>query len=308
LAVAPRCWNQQRAFSSKAQEPDESEHWEARLKEALKKLDESTTTTSPETWTASLEEVRDCYVSLGYLEDAVAVEKRLLGLAKEKREQADCHHRLGSLQLQMQHFADARRYYQLALALFYEIHGQESFHREMGKLLVGLGGICVHQGEPEQALPFLAQAEEHYRNHGMRVTGSQMITSDPHPEISVVLGNQALIHRMMGQHQVAIEKYKEMLVFLQHYESHDEEKRDQVQLQIADCLFAINQLGPALDHFQTLLENVKRRRGGEETAHEGVLRHHIGLIHSKQVRPYVLQLEVALLLSHILIQVSCPYF
>jgi tetratricopeptide (TPR) repeat protein len=249
------------------------------------------------------------------LDDATAVEMKLLELfandKDDQREQADCYHRLGSLQLQMQHFADARRYYQLALALFYEIHGRDSFHREMGKLLVGLGGICVHQGDPERALPLLAQAEEHYRQHGRRVTDpvimDSTITSDiddidddididdidgPHPEISVVLGNQALIHRMMGQHQVAIEKYKEMLVFLDRYETHNEEKKHEVQLQIADCLFAVNQLGPALDHFQILLDNLKspsRRRGDdEETAQEGVLRYHIGVIHSKQVRTYVL--------------------
>jgi tetratricopeptide (TPR) repeat protein len=286
-------------FSSKAPgdepSPDESEQWEARLTEALKRAhDESI---APETWTSSLEEVRDCHVNLGHWEDAIAIEKKLLEVApKETREQADCYHRLGSLELQMQHFAEARRYYHLALAIFYDIHGQDSFHRDMGKMLVGLGGICVHQGDsPELALPLLAQAEEHYRNHGMSVTTDTTIKpNSPHPEISVVLGNQALIHRMMGQHQVAIEKYKEMLVFLHQYESDNEEKRDDVQLQIADCLFAVNQLSPALDHFETLLENVKRRsrRGGGEdetettatTAHEGVLRHHIGVIYSKQVR------------------------
>lgn len=313
LVVVPKLWNPQqqqhqrrRGCSSsssarKALEPDEdesSELWEARLTKALQQLDDCTVGTET-TWTAPslLEEVRDCYVSLGRLEDAMTMEMKLLELAKDQREQADCYHRLGSLQLQMQHFADARRYYQLALALFYEIHGKDSFHREMGKLLVGLGGICVHQGDPERALPLLAQAEEHYRQHGRRVTDpvimDSSITSDdddidgddgPHPEISVVLGNQALIHRMMGQHQVAIEKYKEMLVFLDQYESHNEEKKHEVQLQIADCLFAVNQLGPALDHFQILLDNLKSRRGDEETAQEGVLRYHIGVIHSKQVR------------------------
>jgi tetratricopeptide (TPR) repeat protein len=170
----------------------------------------------------------------------------------------------------------------------------------MGKMLIGLGGICLHRGDfPQEALPYLEQAEMHYSYHGMCIDNDdtkgeqQQQPPDPHPEISVVFNNQALIYRMMGQHHVAIEKYKKMLVFCEKYESDNEEKRDHIQLQIADCLFSVNQLSPSLDYFQTLLQNEltrqeRRRHGGEEnstsTSQEGMLRYHIGVIHSKQVR------------------------
>jgi tetratricopeptide (TPR) repeat protein len=174
----------------------------------------------------------------------------------------------------------------------------------MGKMLIGLGGICLHRGDfPQEALPYLEQAEMHYAYHGMCIDNDdtkgeqqqqqqQQQPPDPHPEISVVFNNQALIYRMMGQHHVGIEKYKKMLVFCEKYESDNEEKRDHIQLQIADCLFSVNQLSPSLDYFQTLLQNEltrqeRRRHGGEEnsasTSQEGMLRYHIGVIHSKQV-------------------------
>lgn len=298
VVASTRLWNQQRGLSSLDEstttttEQEQQQLWEARLKDAWKLHNNTSSSDHPERYISSLEQVRDAYVNLGSWEDAFAMEEQLLKYTEKKREQtADAYHRMGSLQLQMQRFGEARRYYQLALAVFYDLHGRQSFHRDMGKMLIGLGGICVHQGDPEQALPLLAQAEMHYANHGMSVTDDNNNTEqqpppDPHPEISVVFNNQALIYRMMGQHQMAIEKYKKMLVFCETYESDNEEKRDHVQLQIADCLLAVNQLSPALEYFQTLLQNEVRRRGGEatSTAQEGMLRHHIGVIYSKQVR------------------------
>lgn len=295
--VAPtRLWNLQRAGVSsldKSTTTDQEQLWEARLEDAWKLHNNiSSYSDNPDVYVSSLEQVRDAYVNLGCWEDAFAVEEQLLTYTdKDKREQtADAYHRMGSLKLQMQHFGEARRYYQLALGTFYDLHGRHVFHRDMGKMLIGLGGICVHQGDPEEALPFLAQAEMHYANHGMSVDNNDDINNnktvlpDPHPEIAVVFNNQALIYRMMGQHQVAIEKYKKMLVYCEKFESDNEEKRDHIQLQIADCLFTVNQLNPALEYFQTLLQNELRRQGEENsTAQEGMLRHHIGVIHSKQV-------------------------
>jgi len=273
--------NEQVPQQSTSNKDDSAQVWEECLKKALQHHKSTSVENNVNDWISSLETVRDCYVNLGYWDDALRMEEQLLDVLTELQDQADCFHRMGSLHLQLQHFDKARIMYQAALEKFYEIHGHDSFHRDMGKLLIGLGGIRVHSGNPEQALPYLAQAEEHYRNHGIRRSDSEQ--PDPHPELTTVLANQAVVHRMLGQHQVAIEKYKQIKAFVDD----DEEKKDELQFQIADCLFTLNQLSPALDHFETLLENEVRRRGGEQSAHQGALRHHIGVIHSKQVRAVV---------------------
>ena len=139
------------------------------------------------------------------------------------------------------------------------------------------------QDNPQDALPYLAQAEEHYRNHGVSRTDTTQ-PEYPHEDLVTVLANQAVVSRMLGQHQVAIDKYQEIMAWVEN----DEEKRDEVAFQIADCLFSVNQLSPALDHLTTLLQNQVQRSNASgyvsATAHEGALRHFIGVIHSKQSR------------------------
>lgn len=264
-------------------EEDSQEVWVERLKEALRKHESVSLENDKTAWIQSVETVRDCYLHLGSFADALTMEQQLLDVVDAYQDQADSLHRMGSLHLQLQHFDKAKRYYQAALDKFYTIHGHESFHKDMGKLLIGLGGICVHSGNPDQALPYLAQAEEHYRNHGISRHDTEQ--PDPHPEVTTVLANQAVVHRMLGQHQVAIDKYQEIMAFVEEENAPNKDvKRDELQFQIADCLFTLNQLSPALDHFETLLDNEIVRRGQEESSHEGVLRHFIGVIHCKQVR------------------------
>jgi tetratricopeptide (TPR) repeat protein len=257
----------------------ENEEWQDRLKEALQHHQSMSLEKDKTAWIASLEQVRDAHVHLGNWNEALNIEKQLLQHATVPRDEADCFHRMGSLHLQMQHFDIAKKMYESALAKFYEIHGSDAFHADMGKLLVGLGGICVHSNNPQDSLPYLAQAEEHYRNHGVCRTDATP-PEYPHEELVTVLANQAVVSRMLGQHQVAIDKYQEIMAWVKD----DEEKRDEVAFQIADCLFSINQLSPALDHLTTLLDNHVKRYPSGTTAHEGSLRHLIGVIHSKQSR------------------------
>jgi tetratricopeptide (TPR) repeat protein len=140
-------------------------------------------------------------------------------------------------------------------------------------------------------------------NHG---NGASAVTTAPHPDLVKCLDHQAMMYRLKGDYPTSLAKYQEALQLLQvliennndhnngmhdtdhtdHTELHD--KRQSLQLHIADVLGTMDDVEGALAMYQTILDQDRHRNNNKtdataaDPALEGVILHSMGCLHMQQ--------------------------
>ena len=261
---------------------------EIALKQALEAhqalLDDPDNATSVNT-KASLEHLRDCFEKLEYWEESFEAEVELESYANTSLELAHCIFRQGKLHMRAGNIVHANEKYQKALKMFQIERGADIHHADIGNVLVAMAGVHFHRQDPDECMGVLEEAEDHFRKHEQQPIDDRGAThnhkQDPHPDIVKCLDNQGMIYRMQGDFYSALEKFEEALAVVGHSGF---EKRQSLQMHIADMLSALDDIDSAIHYYQKILKEDKDRRGSDdETELDAVILHSIGLLHSQQV-------------------------
>lgn len=228
----------------------------------------------------SLENLRDCFEALEYWEESLHVEQELESYAGTSLELSESIFRQGKLCMRMGDPIHASEKYQRALDRFRIEHG-EIYHADVGNVLVAIAGVHYHRENPDECMQVLEEAEQHFRKHGLSQSDTYELEQDPHPDLVKCLDNQGMIFRFREDFNSALEKFEEALALV---EPNNYEKRQTLQMHIADMLSALDDVDSGIYYYQKILKEDKERRGSdEETELDAVIRHSIGLLHSQEV-------------------------
>lgn len=228
-----------------------------------------------------LERLQQAYMNLLYWGEALHVEecKCRLWYKEGTDEYADSIHAQGKLYLRQENFAEAKRLYELALDYFSSHTMAEATpqrQQQRGHVLISLAGWHFFRQDLERAMTMLEAAEP---------------LLDVNPALLVkCLDNQGLVHRMWGDFDAALDKYRQAL---QVVAGVDLEMERALQLHVADMLVALEEPDEALEIYKGLLarleeENHKRgkedggQQQGDDVGMKGVLWHNIASIHMEQ--------------------------
>jgi tetratricopeptide (TPR) repeat protein len=280
------------------QNDDELDELERALKSALE-LYQSLSPNDPRARPA-LEAVRDCYENMLYWDDALAAEQALeeLLLVEEddEEQQAARAYRRGKLYMRLQNLVEASRYYKEALNIYERIY-PESYRAEKGNVLISIAGIRFHREQLQASLQLLMEAEPHFRKHGLLQT-SEAAANDletpnlgkPHVDLVKCLQHQGLLHRTTEDFAAALNAYQEALHILETFYCSDtenvvQERRQGLQMDVADMRSALDEFDSALAMYETILSEDKERRqrngDKESTALDGVMLHSMGKINAQ---------------------------
>jgi tetratricopeptide (TPR) repeat protein len=265
---------------------------------------------SDELLQASLQELRDCYENLTYWEDALTVEQALLqDFLISETDRAASLYRQGKLHMRMQQVPDAARYYQQAIALYQAAYSSSNdndndsvlYHADIGNILISMAGVHFHRNKLDSALSVLIESEEHFRKHGQEPSRTITTNTDnnhvvPHWDLVKCLQHQGLVYRMQEDYVLALEKYQEGLQAMTSFFSvpdipNDDdkaadraEKRQSLQMDIADMHAALDEPDEALVLYETIMKEDGERREdpSQDTALDGVMLHNMGKIRAQQ--------------------------
>jgi len=278
---------------------------------------------------ASLETMRDALEALEYWEDALLIEEELEGLATCALESAACIFRQGKLLVRQELDLQGYARYQKALEIFTLEHNNRNnvaaaaaaavvdsddedddvyFHADIGNVIVAMAGVHFSQGNVDECLTTLDAAEDHFRNHGTKKSERPSFLSwtpqtEPHPDLVKCLDNQGMMLRFQEDYYGALTKYEEALDVLG---DRDVEKRQALQMHIADMLKCVDDIDGAITYYEKILAEDKARRRrqrrrrqsngdddvdddeedntheDEETVFDGIVLYNLGTLHSQQ--------------------------
>lgn len=273
--------NQQRRIL----EEQRREQLERDLQQALDHYQECLETkekTAPETLVAMLHELRTIYEALEYWEQALTLEHVLLqehSSTMTSLEKADTIYRQGKLHMRLGDLSQASKLYQRALESLqteWEATRDCDVSPLIGNLLISKAGIDFHKGRLQESLETLHKSEPYFRSD-----------NGPHVDLVKCIQHQGLLHRSMQDFASARDKYEEGLEILEGLKDKLDaalfhEKRQSLQLDLADMLAALDDSELACDLYQTILEeDQKHSQSTEPTALEGIILHNLGRIHAQ---------------------------
>ncbi|CAB9528239.1 guanine nucleotide exchange factor [Seminavis robusta] len=235
-------------------------------------------TSTPETsqdMQDSLLHLRTCLESLEYWDDQLMVEQQLEWYAQSSLDLAACIFRQGKLHMLLEDAVAANAKYQKALELYRMEHSGQEFHADIGNVLVAMAGVEFHRQHVDGCLQLLNQSEDHFRYHHT-TTAITTTTQEPHPDLVKCLDNQGMMYRLKQDYQDALEKYQEALQIVVAGAKDPENKRQALQLHIADVLSSMDEIDGALEYYQTI------RDEDQDPALEGVVLHAMGVLHAQQ--------------------------
>jgi tetratricopeptide (TPR) repeat protein len=212
-----------------------------------------------------LEDLQQAYMDLGYWEEALGVERTKCAdfFQPNTDEYADSIHAQGKFSLRQEDFKNSKRLYEQALDYF--TNTQNDVQR--GHVLISLAGWYFFRDQLTEAMQHLQDSEA---------------LLDSNPSLLVkCLDNQGLIHRLWGEYDTALDKYRQALQVVA-----DDDTRQALNFHVADMLVALEEPDQALDVYQELLLETKASNAGMQ----GVLLHNIATIHVDQ-GDYELALE-----------------
>ncbi|GKY96298.1 hypothetical protein MPSEU_000589500 [Mayamaea pseudoterrestris] len=244
----------------------------------------------------SLLQLRIIYESLEYWDQALRLEEIYFERHQHDMtlaERADAVYRQGKLSMRMNDLSQANRHYQQALKML-----QQDFNAEddsavsplIGNIIISMSGIHYHRGRLEDSLQTLLKAEPYF-------TPSN---SPPHVDLVKCIQHQGLLHRSMQQFQEASDKYRQALGVLNTLRLTLEEpvfyeKRQNVQLDLADVLAVLDENEQACDLYKEILQQNQARQTSNEnhefTILDGVILHNLGRIHAQSEHSRELALE-----------------
>lgn len=205
-----------------------------------------------------LEDLQQAYIKLGYWEEALGIERTKCKEFFEPGtdEYADSIHTQGKFCLRQEDFKNSKKLYIEAWDYF--TTSQNDIQR--GHVLISLSGWYYFRNQLDKAMDQLQESEA---------------LLDSNPSLLVkCLDNQGLIHRLWGEYDTALEKYRQALQVVV-----DDNTRQALQLHVADMLVALEEPDQALNVFQELLAETKT---SNNLGIEGVLLHNIATIHVDQ--------------------------
>eukprot|EP00797_Seminavis_robusta_P022376 Sro356_g125230.1 guanine nucleotide exchange factor (295) ;mRNA; r:8508-9392 len=201
------------------------------------------------------------------------VEQQLEWYAQSSLDLAACIFRQGKLHMLLEDAVAANAKYQKALDLYRMEHNEQDYHADMGNVLVAMAGVEFHRQHVDGCLQLLNQSEDHFRYHNS--TATTTTTQEPHPDLVKCLDNQGMMYRLKQDYQDALEKYQEALQIVVAGKD-PENKRQALQLHIADVLSSMDEIDGALEYYQTILDE------DQDPALEGVVLHAMGVLHAQQ--------------------------
>jgi tetratricopeptide (TPR) repeat protein len=202
----------------------------------------------------TLDDLQQAYMGLGYWQEALGVEQtKCRDYSPDTDEYADSIHAQGKLFLRQEDFRNAQKLY--AQALEYFTVNDNNVQR--GHVLISMAGWHYFRNRLDESLELLCEAES---------------LLDTNPTLLVkCLDNQGLIHRLWGDYETALDKYRQALQVVV-----DEETRQALSLHVADMLSALEESDQALEVYQELFESTQNE------GMQGVLLHNIAMIHVDQ--------------------------
>jgi tetratricopeptide (TPR) repeat protein len=189
--------------------------------------------------------------------------------------------------------------YQTALDMLLnnDTHGDDpSWNKRsplIGNIQISRAGVHFHRGRLMESLQTLQESEAHFVNH--KDDGGP-----PHVDLIKCLQHQGLVHRSMHDYELASQAYTRALTVLDNLQHQDSsttlgeapptmdatasyiyhERRQGLQLDLADMLAAMDQNEPACNLYQQILDD-DRRKSNERTALQGILLHNLGRLHAQ---------------------------
>jgi tetratricopeptide (TPR) repeat protein len=228
----------------------------------------------------SLESIRSKQFDLEMWEDCLKTEKELYETFYREEsltDIAESHGRLGTLYSKIKYYSDGLKHLEKALSCW-QRHHANMFHVKVGDAWNALAALRGEELDLENATKCLSMAEPHYRYHGERMIDFGQTNSNendsyvpptPHPDLRLVLENQAHLLRLQNLHKDALNIYHEV-------ENLWGRDRDS-SLDIADCLMATGEYLEA----KKLYENVWKTLDPEDTEHIVIMSavlHQMGMI------------------------------
>jgi tetratricopeptide (TPR) repeat protein len=209
---------------------------------------------------------------------------------------ASCIYRQGKLHMLMTDPMQASIQYQRALELLQMEFGNHHYHADIGNVLLAKAGLEFQRQQIDKALQLLLESELHYRNHDRpqepssnpRKGDIHKGATTPHPDLVKCLDYQAMMYRLKGDYPTSLEKYQDALQLLINgmtvTDMDLQEKRQSLQLHIADVLGTMDDIDGALSYYQTILDQDRQqnRTATADPALEGVILHSMGSLYMQQ--------------------------
>jgi tetratricopeptide (TPR) repeat protein len=201
-----------------------------------------------------LDDLQHAYMDLGYWQEALGIERtKCQDYLPDTDEYADSIHAQGKLFLRQQDFRNAQKLYAQALEYFTVTNNSV----QRGHVLISMAGWHYFRNRLDDSLELLCESES---------------LLDTNPTLLVkCLDNQGLIHRLWGDYETALDKYRQALQVVV-----DEETRQALTLHVADMLSALEEMDQALQVYRELFESTQNQ------GMQGVLLHNIAMIHVDQ--------------------------
>jgi tetratricopeptide (TPR) repeat protein len=201
-----------------------------------------------------LDDLQQAYMDLGYWKEALGIEQtKCRDYSQDTDEYADSIHAQGKLFLRQEDFRNAQKLYAEALEYF----TVNNNNVQRGHVLISMAGWHYFRNRLDESLELLCESES---------------LLDTNPTLLVkCLDNQGLIHRLWGDYEMALDKYRQALQVVV-----DEETRQALSLHVADMLSALEEMDQALEVYTELFESTQNQ------GMQGVLLHNIAMIHVDQ--------------------------
>jgi tetratricopeptide (TPR) repeat protein len=250
-----------------------------------------------------LQTLSRAYEDLEYWSDALETEKRLLDYYRQDKDDhstvAACLYRIGKLSMQEGNLHEARRYCQQSLDEYNRAYSNV-YHADKGNVMISLAGIDYHHDRYDQALEKLHEAEPHFMRHEQSIHGnsdtkatyssssinndSDSSTVDQPGHVNIIKCWQqiGLIYRTVEDYEEALKYYQKALDVVTRWFPTDERKQS-IQLDVADMLQALDRPQEALAVYQQIQEEDRGNRSDsdEETPLDSVTCHAMGKIHAQ---------------------------
>jgi tetratricopeptide (TPR) repeat protein len=267
------------------------------LQQLLLRDDSSTTSQQLQ---ASWESVRDGCEAIEDWESALLSEDSLLYFYEGDLDRARSAWRRGKLHMRLQDASKAVALYQEASDLFQQVHGDDTHHADIGNLLVSLAAVDYHRNRWSASLERLQEAKPHFEHHGQKLSAASC-TNRVHPDLVKCLQYAGLLYRSVEDFESALSTYQRAVEVLESLGGANQQRRQELQLDIADMHLALEDYEQALEAYQDLLEDEISRQDitctatsalttivrdddeddvSSSSALEGVLLHNIGKIHA----------------------------
>ncbi|HEY0735251.1 MAG TPA: FxSxx-COOH system tetratricopeptide repeat protein [Herpetosiphonaceae bacterium] len=199
----------------------------------------------------------------GYLEQAVAIRQRVLGL--EHPDTVRSFNRLGGVLWAQGHYAEAQGYLEQALAIRQRVLGED--HPDTALSLTSLGVVLAEQGRYAEA----------QRAHAQALAIKARVLGEDHPRTATSLNNLGDVYESQGHYAAAQRHYEQALAIWQRVMGEDHPDTALSLNNLGDVYASQGHYAAAQRHYERALA-IRQRILGTEHPHTALSLRALGAV------------------------------